>query len=471
VLVPTEIPLSPTVITEFKIYNNQVVLPDHEINTPVTPIIELTHNQNTFSVSFNVLDYSLNHLVEYAYMLSGLEKSWYNTQGENSITFRNIPPGTYELKIKSRIKNQEWSEDITTLQIVIHPPFWLTWWAKSIYVMIILTVAFFVLRFYKRKLNLENTLILEKKNYQQEQDLNNERLRFFTNITHELRTPLTLILGPLEDLSGDSSLPEKHATKISVIHKSATRLLNLINQILEFRKTETQNKKLCVSKSNLAELVQEVGMKYKELNTNKAIAFHILMETDNPFVYFDSDIITSIVDNLLSNAFKYTEKGTIQLILRDVKEQQLDYTEIEVKDTGRGISAESLPKIFDRYYQAEKEFQVSGTGIGLALVKNLVEIHQGSIWADSRPNEGTSFRFRILTNNTYPDALHTDEVSENKPDAPAEKENMESKDSKQIVLVVEDNEDIRNYIANSLSELYKVYVADNGKKGLEAAFT
>jgi ligand-binding sensor domain-containing protein/signal transduction histidine kinase/DNA-binding response OmpR family regulator len=468
--IPTELQLPATVITEFKIYHNQVGLPDDEISVPIAPVIQLAYNQNTFSVSFNVLNYSLNHLVEYAYMLSGLEKGWYNTQGENSITFRNIPPGTYELKIQSRIKNQEWSKDITAIQIVIHPPFWLTWWAKSIYVLLAIAAIFFIFRFYKRRLNVENALILEKKNHQQEQDLNNERLRFFTNITHELRTPLTLILGPLEDLSGDTSLPEKHADKISVIHKSATRLLNLINQILEFRKTETQNKKLCVSKSNLAELVQEVGMKYKELNTNKAIAFRILTETQNPLVYFDPDIITSIVDNLLSNAFKYTEKGAISLVLRDVKDQQLDYTEIEVQDTGRGIPAEFLPKIFNRYYQAEREFQASGTGIGLALVQNLVAIHQGEIFVDSQPGEGTSFRFRILTGSTYPDALHTDDESENKPDIPEEKARIELKETQQIVLVVEDNEDIRNYIADSLSDTYKVYSANNGKKGLEVAF-
>ncbi len=465
-LVPTKIELSPTVITEFKVYNSQVGLTDNEISIPVTPVVELSNNQNTFNITFNVLNYSLSHLVEYAYMLSGSENVWYNTQGENSVTFRNIPPGTYDLMIKSRIKNQEWSKDISTVKIVINPPLWLTWWAKLLYAILILIIVLYIIRFYKRKLNLENTLILEKKNHQQEHDLNNERLRFFTNITHELRTPLTLILGPLEDLIRDNSLSENHGNKISVIYKSATRLLNLINQILEFRKTETQNKKLCVSKNNLAELIQEVGMKYTELNTNKAIVFHVFTETQHPYVYFDSDIITSIVDNLLSNAFKYTEKGTISLILRDVNEQQLDYLEIEVKDTGRGISAESLPKIFNRYYQAEREFQASGTGIGLALVQNLVSIHQGVIFVKSELGEGSSFRFRILLDNTYPDALH----EESKSSIFEEKEIVEPiDDNKQIVLVVEDNEDIRNYISDSLSKYHKVYTANNGKKGLEKA--
>lgn len=470
-LVPTKIELPPTIITEFKIYGNQQNLSENEINIPVSSDIELAYDQNTFNVSFNVLDYSLNHQVDYTYMFKGLEDIWYNTQGENSVTFRNIPPGTYELLVKSRVKNQEWSNNVTTLKIVVHPPFWLTWWAKGLYFIISLTIAYFILRFYKRKLNLENSLVLEKKNRLQELELNNERLRFFTNITHELRTPLTLILGPLEDMQEDPGLGEKYSSKISVIHRSATRLLSLINQILEFRKTETQNKKLCVYKDDISKLIQEVGLRYKELNTNKRILFSVSVETQNTVLYYDPDIVVTVLENLLSNAFKYTAKGQISLVLRDITENNTNYTEIEVKDTGRGIPADSVDKIFDRYYQAEKEKQISGTGIGLALVHNLVSIHQGQIYVDSMQGEGTSFRFRIITDNTYPEALHMESGTTTVPSEYTEKENTDTKDSKQIILVVEDNADIREYIYNSLSEQYKIYTAENGKKGLKEALT
>ena len=249
---------------------------------------------------------------------------------------------------------------------------------------------------------------LEKKNHEQEEELNNERLRFFTNITHELRTPLTLILGPLEDLQEDKDLLPYQQKKISIIHNSAIRLLNLINQILEFRKTETQNKKLCVSKDNLAALVTEVGLKYKELNPKKNIEFNIAIESDPLPLYFDKEIITIILDNLISNAIKYTEKGYINISLYTIRKNNTDYAEIRVSDTGQGIPSEELPHIFERYYQAKNDRQVSGTGIGLALVKNLVKLHQGEIHAESILGKGSSFRFSLIINNIYPNALHTD---------------------------------------------------------------
>ena len=469
---PVELNLPAVVITDFKIYDNKVELSEGEIHVPVESTIKLNYSQNTFEISFNILDYSVNHLTEYSYMLKGLEDSWYSSQNGNSITFRNIPHGSYELLIRSKIRNQEWSDNVTSLDIKIMPPIWLTWWAKTIYGVIAILIIFGLMRFYKHKLQLENSLILEKRNHQQEQELNNERLRFFTNITHELRTPLTLILGPLEDLTVDKSLPEKHASKISVIYKSATRLLNLINQILEFRKTETQNKKLTVRKDNLEKLITEIGLKYKELNIKENVSFETLVEEGDYQVYYDPDVITTILENLISNAFKYTEEGKINLILRNVEKENILYTEIEVKDTGRGIHPDSISRIFDRYYQEKSGFQGSGTGIGLALVQNLVALHQGSIFVDSELDEGTTFRFSISNNNEYPYAIRSNVEKPMSAVSDSDSENKEIfpvKESKQIVLVVEDNEEINNYIVTSLSETYKVYSAVNGKEGLDKA--
>lgn len=473
VTIPTHIKLPSTVITSFSVYNNESKLTDLEINIPVSPIIKLNYDQNTFSVSFNILDYSLNNQVDYSYTLKGLEDRWYNTQDVNTITFRNIPPGKYELQIKSRIKNQEWPDHVASLIIDIYPPLWLTWWAKAIYLILVLIIAFFILRFYKRKLDLETSLTLEKRNHMQEQVLNDERLRFFTNITHELRTPLTLILGPLEDLQNDPRLSEKHVSKISVIHKSAMRLLNLINQILDFRKTETQNKSLTIHKGDLSQLVKEIGLKYKELNINRKVELDIKIEIQNPNIYFDSDIVGTILENLLSNAFKYTEEGVISLTLRELFEDDNVYAEIEVRDTGRGIPEESISRIFERYYQANVDRQVSGTGIGLALVRNLVLIHEGEIGVESKLGEGTIFRFRIDANNIYPNAKHIDE--EEPEDILTEIFDEElsrtgnTANNKTIILVVEDNKDIRDYIQSSLADQYTVYVAVNGVEGWEKA--
>ena len=196
--------------------------------------------------------------------------------------------------------------------------------------------------------------------------------RFYTNITHELRTPLTLIIGPLEDMIEDKKLPAVYKKRVKLIYSSAVRLLNLVNEILEFRKTETQNRKLAVERGSLAGVVKEIGLRYKELNHNPDVKYVIDVpdKTGND-MYFDSEVVTTILNNLLSNAVKYTPKGHISLSLREEMEDGVTYADIIVSDSGHGISVEALPHIFTRYYQAEGKHQVPGTGIGLALAKSL----------------------------------------------------------------------------------------------------
>lgn len=463
--------VSPVTITQFFIYNKQTESRDTRLPVPISNrIVELPYNQNTFNISFNVLDYTQSSQVEFSYMLEGLENAWYSTQGDNQVTFRNIPHGNYVFKVKTRFRNQEWNENAAQLTVVIAPPLWLTWYAKLGYVILFIFALYALLRFYKRKLDLESSLEVERKQSLNKQELNEERLRFYTNITHELRTPLTLILGPLEDLLSDATLSPKHANKISIIHDSATRLLNLINRILEFRKTETQNRKLSVVKGDLGQLVQEVGLRYKELNPNNKVNYHIHIETEDTEIFYDADMITIILDNLMSNAAKYTSEGDITLSLRSVEENQIKYTEISVSDTGHGIDAEALPHIFDRYYQAKSKYQASGSGIGLALVKGLSELHEGILKVESTVDAGTTFTLRLPTENTYPNAIHTQHDMEKKPmDAEETTITDTPTENHPIVLVVEDNTDIREYIRSSFTELYEVITAKDGKEGWELA--
>lgn len=283
----------------------------------ITPIIDgnanLSYKNSTFTVTFSVMDYTQSPQVEYAYTMEGLGKTWFEIGDENRITFRNLPPGEYTFKVKARMRNQEWGNDFSAIHITIAPPIWLTWYAKLGYFITICLIMYAILYFYKRKLALESRLNLEHHQHENDQKLNNERLRFYTNITHELRTPLTLILGPLEDLQADKTLSSRQANKISIIRDSANRLLNLINQILEFRKTETENRKLKVRYDNLSRLIQEIGIKYKELNQNPNVEIHIKTDSQDSSLYYDQEIITIIVDNLMSNALKYTPKGMITL--------------------------------------------------------------------------------------------------------------------------------------------------------------
>lgn len=460
------------IITEMRIFGP---LRDTDSNEKVMALegqseVRLSYMQNNFSVTFNIQNYALVDQVEYAYMLKGLENSWYTVTDPNNVTFRNIPPGNYCFQVKTRIRNQEWADEIASLDIRIDPPVWLTWWAKLFYILSGVSVLYFILHAYKKKLDMESLYELEKKNHEQEQELNNERLRFYTNITHELRTPLTLILGPLEDMQKSNSLSGKDSQKISVIHQSAIRLLNLINQILEFRKTETQNKKLCVSRDNLAALVHEIGLKYKELNRKPEIDFCLEIEQEDMSLFFDKEVVTIMLDNLISNAIKYTEKGTITLGLHQVVRNNIHHTEISVSDTGFGIAPDALPHIFDRYYQEGSEHQASGTGIGLALVKNLVVLHEGEIRVESSLNVGSTFYVSLLTDNTYPHVLHADSTEKTSDEKDEKEENIEPVHSgKRILLIVEDNRDICDYIVESFSDDFEVRTAANGEQGLEQA--
>ncbi|MDL2212624.1 response regulator [Bacteroides sp. OttesenSCG-928-N06] len=464
---PVDVALPPVIFTEFKVHSDCPHEDEHGASLPMTDRkVTLKYHRNTFSVSFNVMDKSLQGKVEYAYKLDGLTNTWVNTAGENTVTFRNISHNNYKLQVKARYKNQAWPEHYSTLAITINPPLWLTWWAKLLYFICFVALVFIIIRVYKRRLQLHNSLILEKEKTQKQQELNEERLRFYTNITHELRTPLTLILGPLEDLQNDAKVQQEHKKQLSLIHKSAIRLLNLVTRILEFRKTETRNKKLQISKADISEKIKEIGLKYKELNRKSNVRFDIVIDTHKTQLYFDPDVVTMILDNLLSNAFKYTQSGNIALTLQTVSTNEVDYTEIEVRDTGIGIPEEELNLIFERYYRVNKHKNSPGFGIGLALVKNLVDLHEGIILVDSKAGIGSSFRIRLVTNNTYPDAIHIDTTPD---ELNVETEN--EKTNKPIILIVEDEDDIRDYIAGALTASYDVIVAENGEQGLKAAQT
>lgn len=430
--------------------------------------IELPFNKNSLRISFSNPDFAQNEQVEYACLMEGLDNNWYNTQGDNQVTFRNIPPGSYKFKIKSRLKNQQWDEaNIASLSFVIKPPIWLSWYAKLIYIIIITTIVIAIFRNYKNRIKLRTTLEWERRDSQSKQELNNERLKFYTNITHELRTPLTLILGPLEDLETDEKLPSEYAGKIKTINSSAKRLLNLINQVLDFRKTETQNKVLSVSKGNLSNLVTEIGTNYKNLIRNKDVSIELDIENSNNDILFDAEIITTILNNLLSNAVKYTTKGTIKLSLNTINDDGRPYSEIKVTDTGYGIAESDLPRIFDRYYQAKGKHQASGSGIGLALVKSLAEIHNAQLSVESTLGEGTTFTLRLSVDDTYPAMNHniiaTEQAVSTDNNNSTNREN--NKIDNQVILIIEDDVDIRNYIASSLSKDYKTLTATNGLEG------
>lgn len=436
-------------------------------------IICLSHDDNTFKINFTIKDFSQEGNVEYSYMMKGLDDQWYETEGDNEVTFRNLKPGDYTFIIRAKLKNQDWEDASTAeMKVVVNPPLWLTWWAKLCYVLLIMGILGYFFRSYQKQLLLRNSLVQEKWESKQRQQVNEERLRFFTNITHELRTPLTLILGPLEDLMEDKEIAERVHHKIGCIHASAERLLNLINDILEFRKTQTQNRKLTVAKANLGAFVREIGVRFKDLNQNSRLNIRLNIKTGVPELYFDSEVINTVINNLMSNAIKYTPEGSITLSLTM---QEDNTVAIAVEDTGYGIDKDALPHICDRYYQENGNHQASGTGIGLALVKSLATLHQAELTVESEKGRGSKFTFSLKADRTYPEALHKDDNQDLATAENAEENETTSKepteDIRPLLLIVEDNADIRLYIEESLHEDYRIIQACNGREGMEQAFS
>ena len=365
--------------------------------------------------------------------------------------------------------------------IVVRPPFWLSWWAKLFYTLVALAFGYLALRVYQRNLALKYQLRAEKVNHEKEQKLNEERLRFFTNITHELRTPLTLILGPLDDISHSSDITKAVKHKLAVIHQSAVRLNDLITQILEFRKTETDNRQLRVQKANVVDAVHEISLKYEELAQKPDVTIRFVAPEKQIEMYIDKEVIAIIVDNLISNAIKYTDQGNIDVCVERRRSGERHLVDISVSDTGHGISAKALPHIFDRYYQENGAHQASGTGIGLSLVKKLVTLHHGEVKAESNLEQGTSFIVTLDENEIYPEALRGDEAANAKlpgdeaartgasSDDFNSEENALGENRKPQLLVVEDNREILNYVADSFADEFEILKAKDGREGLALA--
>lgn len=435
-------------------------------------IFKLNRDENSFRIVFGVADLSQSQQVEYAYRVDGITDDW-TVIDENYVVFRGLPQGQYKMQIRARLHGQDW-KNATRTEAYIHVPgpLWLSWPAKIAYVILVLTLLIYAFLRYKKHLQLVNELDLEHRQKQAEEERHTERMQFFTNITHELRTPLTLIFGPIEELENSTSLSVEDHQKVTLLHGSANRLLNLINQIMDFRKAETHNKRLRIRHGSIATVTERIANDFALANSNNKLKYLIHIDKESPDVYFDEDVITTILTNLLSNAMKYTTEGQIAIRMSQLHEGGKSHTCITIQDTGCGISKEELPNIFKRYYQARGTHQASGTGIGLALVKTLCELHKIRLDVNSRETEGSIFTLLLDNEETYPEA-EIIEIHEEKRISTTIANKNENTDTSSlpVILVVEDNPEINNYIAQNLSGEYIVIQASNGDEGQKAAKT
>ena len=459
-----------------KVINPGTDLPIHfselqifDANDPITgenPIIFLSekesivlrHNQNSFNVSFAVDNFGLADNIEYSYKVEGKDHNWFLSKHGNFVSFHQLAPGKYTLYVRSRLTDGDWSEYITSLDIKIKPPFYASITAYIIYTLLFIGLIYILLFLYTSKIERDNELKLEKASISHIREVNEERLRFYTNITHELKTPLTLILGPTEDLKNDESLPETARKKIAVAHKNASSLLDLINQLLNFRKTETNNVVFKPSYGDLSSFMEDIGTIFTESNPNKNTIIRLDI-TKDVMATFDHEIMTTILNNLLSNAMKYTSSGSVTLGLKTEYISGQRSAVISVADTGLGIDKDQYDKIFDRYYQIPGRQQAQGNGIGLSLVKNLVAIHNGTVTVESEMGKGSVFTVRIPLESAQ-------EFQPSKLDTISD---AEANNSRPIIVIAEDNYDIREYLKASLLDNYDVHTAKDGQEGYSLA--
>ena len=442
--------------------------------------ITLNADQSMFSIEFATSNYIPANKDDIIYRLEGFSNEWTSTRGLHTITYTNLNAGTYTLLIKPEGKDENLCPQA---QLTIHvlPPYYKTTLAYFIYIIITGAVLWYLIRAYKSKIKLRESLKYEQKHTQDVEALNQSKLRFFTNISHEFRTPLTLIVAQVETLLQLQNFTPAIYNKILGIYKNSIQLRELITELLDFRKQEQGHMKIKVSPHNIVNFLYENYLLFLEYASAKQINFNFEKETDELEVWYDQKQMQKVINNLLSNAIKHTEKeDTITLSVKEERNNVI----ICVKDTGSGIDAKEIDKIFDRFYQIEPTGSTdagkSGTGIGLALTKGIIELHHGSIRVESELGKGTSFIVTLRLGNEFfteeqinrnPDCVHQIEISKSEADAFLKTELEENAPIKRIpdakLLIVEDNESIREMLANIFKPFYQILMAANGEEGWE----
>jgi len=480
--------------TDLKLFNKSV-----EIGTPNSPLdkhinstkqLTLNHKQSIFSISYVGINFSSSEKNQYAFILEGLEDNWNFVGTKREATYTNLNPGTYTFRVKASNNDGLWDDEGISLKIKILPPLWLTWWAYAFYAIISLVLILYL-----------RHRAVKKNKIEKEYEINQLKVKFFTNISHEFRTPLTLILNPLDKLNAKSD-PNEINKSLKSIKRNAHQLLGLVNQLLDHRKTELGMLAIHAEETDIIKFTKGVFNLYEGVTQSKNIQLQFHCDVDTLEMMVDRDKYEKILHNLLSNAIKFTNHGRISLHIARVintptkeffaftkKKQSVGYVEITVSDTGVGLSKKQIKNIFERFYQVDET--KTGTGLGLNFVKSLVELQGGEILVESEENKGSSFIVRLPLQNSVgkkiPTIIHNanssnDEVFNYKhagaltPDIALDDhlsgelddenipENSTSK-TQDLVLIVEDNRELRSQIKAGLSSSFRVKEAKNGEEG------
>jgi len=429
---------------------------DHKIDLHTQYRIELPHDEQSFTVHFTTLNYFQANKTEYRYLLEGLHDTWQSNGNKRSITLTGLSADNYTLKVKAINPNLAFDQEYIALELILLPPWWQYNWAYALYFLLSIAVLYLLYRFQlQQKLKQAEAIRL--------QELDTLKTRFYTNITHELRTPLTIILGMSEQLKKISK--KEIQQKGRLIHRNGQQLLGLINQILDLSKLEAGKLPVHMVHGDLLVYLNYLLESFHSMAAAKNIRLHFLPQIEELWMDYDAEKMKQILSNLLSNALTHTPKdGDIYVQVADEKDQML----LTIRDTGKGIDAQHLPHIFDRFYQIEDSN--GGTGVGLALTKELVHLLDGNINVESR--QGTTFEIRIpiLEKEDTPSAqMQERAVVANNQFFEQKVKTFDLGEDVPLILLVEDNQDVLDFLRDSLKHDYRIQLANNGQFGIESA--
>jgi signal transduction histidine kinase/ligand-binding sensor domain-containing protein/DNA-binding response OmpR family regulator len=479
------------ILTDFQVFNESLNPQTAKrkknklkVTIPYADQLKLSYKDKMLTFVFSAMDYKNPGKNEYLYKLEGFDSQWNDVGTRNSATYTNLPHGEYTFKVKTKNSDGVWSENDTELRVTISPPWWKTIWAYFFYAILIAGILYFFNKYTFIKAHEKSNLKFEKLKMQELARLNEMKSFFFTDITHELKTPLTLILGPARELSSDKSLSSYAAKQAELIKNSAYKLLRLVNQLMEFRKIEKGvMEELFVQQCDLGQLLKEVYYFFKPMAESRKINFSVHIRPEPIIAYLDPDKIEKVIFNLLSNAFKYSKDNGIISVSGELQTDEggKQVVAIEVKDSGIGIADEHQQKIFERFYQVNEIRTQSTGGIGLFMAKALVEQHGGTIELTSKWGKGSCFKLKIPVN---PQSVKNENTSIPKEDT-ASKQEIDNpfaettettefppgspKKNKPVILVVEDDRDLNDFLVTGLSSDFRVISAFNGKEALRKA--
>ena len=443
--------------------------------------LKLKYNDNVFAIEFAALNYFNPDKIKYQYRMDGFDKGWINADNKvRKATYTNLDPGGYVFRVRAG-NNESWNGQELTLNINISPPFWKTTWAYILYTLLAVGSLLYLRRRGIQKIRQQFSIEKEREEAQRMHELDLMKIKFFTNVSHEFRTPLSLIMAPVDKILKQIAEPEVQR-QLMLVNRNAKRLLNLVNQLLDFRKMEYQELKLHKMNGEIIGFIKDLSFAFTDIADQKSIRFIFDSEIETYYTSFDHDKIERIMFNLLSNAYKFTHEGgqvsvLINVIDKSASEGQL--LEIRVIDTGIGIAADKQNKIFDPFFQNDLPGSMlnQGSGIGLSITKEFVKLHGGEIYIESEISQGSCFTVLLplvqLDISAFTDALmpfdHSNELHRENGLTKADV-HKETRDGKRpTVLLVEDNEDFRFYIKDNLKSAFNVIEAENGKKGWQKA--